>query len=236
MAGGSATPAAVHRRACRPTQVAATAASPRWDGSASGATLHSLGPMAGPRVGVHDSVPQRTRLPQGQDYHLCCCASLAAKPRLAAHQLPAASSCPRWGAGWVGGLGRIWRGAPHGLHAHPQPAGPVGPGIPAQTSLGYHPDGVGVVGVHPCSWCRYRPPVRPDKCLSRGSGPENGDADVLPGYPGSPRSCWPVCPPAGADGVVDWTSCAGPHRLLALALPARLVPAPGAPPAASAGR
>ncbi len=37
--------------------------------------------------------------------------------------------------------GRIWRGAPHGLHAHPQPAWSVGPEIPARTSSGGIPVG-----------------------------------------------------------------------------------------------
>lgn len=40
----------------------------------------------------------------------------------------------------MGGPGRIWRGAaPHGFHAHLQPARPAGSGVPAQTSRGSTP-------------------------------------------------------------------------------------------------
>ena len=73
------------------------------------------------------STPQRTWLQKLQDHHLsqtvdcwrCCYCCWQGQNNVACHER---------------GVGRIWRGAPHGFHALLQPAGPAGSGIPAQMS------------------------------------------------------------------------------------------------------
>jgi hypothetical protein len=80
--------------------------------------------------------PQRTRLLGKQEQHCFCWRALGE------------------GEGeWT--PGRIWGGAPHGLHAHPQPAGPAGPRVPARASQGWDTpvarQGVGLLGGVACA-------------------------------------------------------------------------------------